>query len=111
MASRKRPVKHSKRPRNIEETYSHVFAFFNGAFAANSGGCAKEMDFENITVKQMEQAEEELSNLCNGLDRAYMLGMWADEGYTMWGQTRQNLDDGDDEQHKLLAFTLLEELY
>lgn len=101
-----------KRALSIEETYPHVFALFNGAFSSNSGGKATELTFKNITKEQMEQAEQELDTLCSGdIQRAYWLGMLADDGYTMWGQTHQNRDDGDDEQHKLLAYTLLDTMY
>lgn len=100
----------------IQETYPLLWAFFDGAMSANSGGHAHRDQFEDFTTKEMDQANMELSQLCFGdiratLRLAHHFGMLADSGYTMWGQTMQEASPGDDDQHKLLAWVLLETRY
>jgi hypothetical protein len=110
-----------------KDKYPHLWAFFDGAFSANSGGKAKEEDFDDFTSEQMEQAEKELTgfnkfsrpdfpNSHEAIGFSRWLGMMADSGYNVWGQTYQDLPEGstlevDDEQHRLLAFELLDKRY
>lgn len=100
----------------IERTYPLLWFFFDGAFSANSGGHVSERDFKHLTVADMERAEKELSDLCMGqyqMTQAHHFGMLADSGYTVWGPTMQDRPDGkgDDDQHKLKAYELLDTRY
>jgi len=108
---------------DYQQKYPHLCAFFGGAFSANSGGHTDVRNFKGFTEAQLGNAEYELAEFCStapvdsdivvGPVRfARWLGMMADDGYTIWGQTkRDDPDAGDDEQHKLQAFTLLDSFY
>lgn len=102
-----------QKPGRYQRIYPNLWSFFDGAFQANSGGRAREENFEEFTIGQLMRAENELKeviaiysiSLCT-------LGAMADAGYTLFGQTMQeDADKPDDKQHKLLAFTLLDTLY
>jgi len=107
----------------MKDTYPLLVKFFDGAFATNSGGRFKEEDFAGFKPQDMERAEKELeaylSHFHNTSKRkgmellAYFLGGAADSGYTVHGQTMQDLPagSGNDDQHKLIAFDLLESCY
>lgn len=96
----------------IQHKYGRLWAFFEGAFQTNSGGHAKDSDFKAFTDEQMARAEKELEEFCVYIN-AYALGCMADSGYTVWGQTMQEEPEGqgDDEQHVLEAFNLLNTRY
>ena len=97
---------------DVKKMYPYIWQFFDGAFSANSGGRAKVEDFDEFTTDQLERAERELSDFCGKEVSPSWLGAMADQGYTVSGQTHQELDEGaDDEQHKLLAFELLDTRY
>jgi len=89
-----------------------LWDFFNGAFYANSGGRVKEEDFHKFNLGQLQAAEAELIELAAIGVSAFALGTLADAGYVLHGQTKQNDPERpDDEQHRLLAFELLDSLY
>jgi hypothetical protein len=93
--------------------FRNLTAFFNGAFQANSGGKAKPEDFAKLDADDCMQAEQELTDIvaCYRISPS-ALGAMADAGYTLHGQTNQNAtEDPDDEQHQLMAYTLLDTLY
>lgn len=108
---------------STKDKYPHLWAFFDGAFSANSGGHAGERDFEGIEKERMEQAERELvefnkystnahPNHFQALGFSRWLGMMADSGWTVSGQTEQNLSVGaNDDRHDLMAYQLLDERY
>lgn len=85
---------------SVQENYPHLWAFFHGAFQANSGGFAQEEDFNDIIAEELKQAEDELEEFCRDVDGASWLGMQADSGYTVYM----------DEQ-KMMAFELLDRRY
>lgn len=89
--------------------YARLWRFMDGAFQANSGGHCEVRHLEEFTIEEMQRAERELEVL--GMD-PFELGAAADDGFTMWGQTHQEDAVGaDDEQHKLMAWELLDRLY
>lgn len=93
----------------VKDQYPAVFAFFDGAFSANSGGRATEKDFErySFSLDRLNQAESELKEFCDPMGLSYRaLGMMADSGYTVSGQTMQ-----DDDVHELMVYELLDEVY
>jgi hypothetical protein len=95
-----------------ERVYSHLWSFFDGAFQANSGGHVVEKDFEQFTLGQLQQAEAELIEVAALGISARQLGMLADAGYTMFGQTMQDHpDEPDDANHRLVAYELLDTKY
>lgn len=106
---------------STKEKFPHLWAFFDGALSANSGGRAREEHFESFTEEQMQQAERELiefnrygyePDLQVAIEFTRWLGMMADSGYTVCGPTRQNVPhQPDDDQHALLAFELLNTRY
>jgi hypothetical protein len=97
------------------ETYPAVFAFFDGAFSANSGGHATEADFQRyaFSPERLAKAEYELKEFCDPMGLNYRaLGIAADEGYTVSGQTMQmDRENPDDDRHDLLVYELLDEVY
>lgn len=99
----------------IAESYPAVFAFFDGAFSANSGGKATEADFQryNFTHERLAIAETELKDFCDPMGLSYRaLGMQADSGYTVCGQTRQeDPKDPSDTRYDLVVYELLDEVY
>jgi hypothetical protein len=86
----------------IKQDYPLLFYFFNAAFQVSDGSKPKDSDFDDITPRELKQAEAELRGISHVLDVS-ALGMLADSGYTMSGKTQ-----GNDDQHVLLAYTLLE---
>lgn len=101
---------------NVDIHYPLLWAFFHGAFQANSCGKAKDEHFADFSEAQMNQAERELRDFTNAdVGWTAWLGMQADAGYTIWGQTHQELTETgqplDDDQHKLLAYELLDTRY
>jgi hypothetical protein len=97
---------------DYEQSFPLLWNFFNGAFQANSGGRVKDDDFKDFQLMIIAEAEDELNELCNGnFALAAQLGMLADGGYTMWGQTKQGRPGGNDEQHKLRAYEMLDVMY
>ena len=105
----KAKAKQEKGP--YQTTYPRLWEFFDGAFSSNSGGHPRENDFLDFTLGQLSDAEEELKTLQDAGLNIWLLGSLADDGYTVFGQTHQNKEGGDDEQHKLIAFELLESRY
>jgi hypothetical protein len=97
------------------ETYPAVFAFFDGAFSANSGGRVTEEDFKRygFSIARLQRAETELKDFCDPMGLSYrVLGMMADSGYTVSGQTMQeDPKDPSDTRYDLIAYELLDEVY
>ena len=100
-------------PGEIQNDYPLLWSFFNGASLANCLMPVGDGEFEGFSIAELEQAETELERVATelGEEAIYVLGRMADGGYTLWGQTKQETDGGDDEQHTLLAFTLLDSRY
>lgn len=98
---------------SVRGQYPLLWRFFDAAFQSNSGGHADEEAFEDFTPAQMEQAEAELESVAgyHSEELISVLGGMADDGYTLHGMTQQELKEGDDGQHELLAFTLLTTRY
>ena len=108
---------------SAHKNFPLLWEFFGGAFSVNSGGHAEEKDFAVFDNEALARAERELHDFlismgCSTkkkqLEMAYSLGWAADGGYTVHGQTMQDPPPGmkgDDDEHKLYAFTLLDMCY
>lgn len=102
---------------SVRESHPHLWMFFEGAFSANSGGHAEDSQFTDFTKSQLDRAERELVEFCPFADMAetlkfaQYLGMMADSGYEVHGQTMQEHEVPNDEVHKLYCFVLLDTRY